>query len=127
VATSGLEEAAQFLLVNVIKTYLPVPEGAMKRYRRLISREEYRKVQELELSWADRLREEGREEGLHEGLIRGKRETLKRQLAARFGTLPPTVEAHIDAVASAEELDGYLDRVLTVASLEGMGLDARPE
>jgi hypothetical protein len=26
---------------------------------------------------------------------------------------------------SAEELDGYLDRVLTVGSLEDMGLDAR--
>ncbi len=46
VATSDLDEAAQFLLVNVIKTYLPVPEGALKRYRRFISRKEYRKVQE---------------------------------------------------------------------------------
>ncbi len=119
VVTSGLEDEGQFLLVNVIKTYLPVPEGAQERYRRLIAREECRKVQELELSWADRLREEG----LHEGLVRGKRETLKRQLAARFGTLPPTVEARIDGVASAEELDSYLDRVLTAASLEDMGLD----
>lgn len=80
-------------------------------------------MQELELSWADRLREEGREEGLHEGLLRGKRETLKRLLAARFRTLPPSVEARIDAVASAEELDGYLDRVLTAASLDAMGLN----
>ncbi len=43
VAASGLDEAAQFVLVNVIKTYLPVPEEARERYRRLISREEYRK------------------------------------------------------------------------------------
>ncbi len=115
VATSGLDEAAQFLLVNLIKTYLPVPEGALERYQRLISRKEYRKVQEVELSWADKLREEG--------LVRGKRETLKRLLSVKFGTLPPTVEARIDAVAFGEELDAYLDRVLTAASLEDMGLD----
>jgi predicted transposase YdaD len=104
-----------------------VPEGARERYRRLISREEYRKVQEVELTWADKLRqegrEEGREEGLQEGLVQGKRQTLKRLLAAKFGALPNRVEASIDALASAEELDGYLDRVLTAGSVEELGLE----
>jgi len=119
VVASGLDEASMFLLVNLIETYLPVPEGARERYRRLVSRKEYRKVQEVELTWAEKLRQEGREEGL----VEGKRQTLKRQLAAKFGALPNRVEASIDALASAEELDGYLDRVLTAGSLEKLGLE----
>ncbi len=122
VVASGLEEASLFLLVNLIETYLPVPEGARERYRRLVSREEYRKVQEVELTWADKLRQEGREEGLQAGLVQGKRQILKRQLAAKFGSLPNRVEANIDALASADELDGYLDRLLTAGSLEELGL-----
>ena len=119
VVASGLDEASMFLLVNLIETYLPVPEGARERYRRLVSRKEYRKVQEVELTWAEKLRQEGREEGL----VEGKRQTLKRLLAAKFGALPNRVEASIDALASAEELDGYLDRVLTAGSLEKLGLE----
>jgi hypothetical protein len=119
VAASDLDEGAQFLLINLIKTYLPVPEGAQERYRRLISRKEYRKVEDVELTWADRILEKG----IQEGLVRGKRESLKRLLAVRFGTIPKAVEARIESVDSEEELDGYLDRVLKAASLEDMGLE----
>ena len=119
VVASGLDEASLFLLVNLIETYFPVPEVERERYLRLVSREEYRKVQEVELTWADKLRQEGREEGV----VQGKRQTLKRLLAARFGVLPNRVEASIDALASGEELDGYLDRVLTAGSVEELGLE----
>ena len=129
---SGLDEASLFLLVNLIETYLPVPDGERERYRRLVSREEYRKVQEVELTWADKLRQEGREEGrekgreegLHEGLVQGKRQSLKRLLAAKFGALPNSVEVRIDALSSAEALDGYLDRVLAAGSIEELGLES---
>jgi hypothetical protein len=119
VVASGLDEASLFLLVNLIETYFPVLEVERERYLRLVSREEYRKVQEVELTWADKLRQEGREEGV----VQGKRQTLKRLLAARFGVLPNRVEASIDALASGEELDGYLDRVLTAGSVEELGLE----
>ncbi len=120
ILASGLDEASLFLLINLIETYLPVPEGERGRYLKLVSRKEYRKVQEVELTWADKLRQEGREEGL----VQGKRQTLKRQLAAKFGALTNDVEAHIDALASAEELDSYLDRVLIAGSIEELGFDA---
>ncbi len=136
---SGLDEASLFLLINLIETYLPVPEEERERYLKLVSREEYRKVQEVELTWADKLRQEGREEGrevgreegreegrdegLQEGLVQGKRQTLKRLLVAKFGALTNHVEASIDALASADELDGYLDRVLTAGSIEDLGLE----
>ena len=119
VVTSGLDEGQQGLLVDVIKAYFPVPESEKERYQRLLSRKEYRVVQDTELTWSERLRQEGRELGL----VEGKRAALKRQLATKFGPLPADVEAGIDAVTSAEELDGYLERVLTASSLEEMGLD----
>jgi hypothetical protein len=130
VASSALDDEAMFLLINVIETYFPVPEELKDRYQQLISREEYRKVQEVEMTWAERLRqeghdkgrEEGREEGREAGLIEGKRETLKRLLAAKFGSLPPHVLASIDALRFSEDLDPYLDRVLTAASLSELGL-----
>jgi hypothetical protein len=126
VASSGLDEEAMFLLINLIETYFPVPEELRERYRQLISREEYRKVQEVEMTWADRLRQEGhekgREEGREAGLVEGKRQTLKRQLTAKFGALPPGILESIDALASAEELDRCLDRVITAATLSELGL-----
>jgi predicted transposase YdaD len=73
------------------------------------------------MTWAERLRQEGhdrgKEEGREAGFVEGKRETLKRQLAAKFGALPPRVLESIDALRSSEELDRYLDRVLIARTL----------
>jgi hypothetical protein len=127
IVTSDLDDEAQFLLGNLIETRLPVPEAELDRYRRLVSRKEYRKVQDVELTWADKVRlegvKEGRREGLQEGLLRGKRETLKRLLASRFGPLSVRAESRIDALASVEELDSCFDRGLTAGSLAELGLD----
>lgn len=114
VVTSRLDEALQYLLVNVIETYFPVPEGERERYQRLLSREEYKIVQDMELTWGDKL--------LLKGVEKGKRETLKRLLAAKFGPLPADVDERIDRITSSEELDACLERVLTASSLAEMGL-----
>jgi hypothetical protein len=123
IVTSDLDDEAQFLLGNLIETRFPVPEAELDRYRRLVSRKEYRKVQDVELTWADKVRLEGVKEGLQEGLLRGKRETLKRLLASRFGPLSVRAESRIDALASVEELDSCFDRGLTAGSIAELGLD----
>jgi hypothetical protein len=131
VVTSDLDDEAQFLLGNLIETRFPVPEAELDRYRRLMSRKEYRKVQDVELTWADKVRlegvkegrREGLQEGLQEGLLRGKRETLKRLLASRFGPLSVRAESRIDALASVEEVDRYFDRGLAAGSIAELGLD----
>jgi hypothetical protein len=119
IVTSDLDDEAQFLLGNLIETRFRVPEAERDRYRRLVSRKEYRKVQDMELTWADEMRLEG----FQEGLLRGKRETLKRLLASRFGPLSVRAESRIDALASVEELDSCFDRGLTAGSLEELGLE----
>ena len=78
--------------------------------------------QDVELTWAEKLMEKGREEGLEVGLLKGKRETLLRQLAAKFGPLSVVTTARVEAIESLDELDGLLERVLTATSLEDMKL-----
>ena len=71
-------------------------------------------MQDVETTYFDRLREEG--------LLLGKRDGLKRLLAAKFGPLPTAIEARIDAIDSADELDRYFDRALAAGSLDETGL-----
>ena len=114
VAASGLDELRKFLLLKVIETYSKLSEDERVRLEHLISRKEYRTVQEVKETWSDRL--------LAEGVIKGKRETLLRQLTAKFGPLSPEVIAKVKAVSSAGELDAYLDRLVAAESLEDIGL-----
>ena len=130
VVQSELDEGRQFILIDLIQTYFGLTAEQMARYRRLVSRKEYRKVHDVELTWADKLLKQGEEKGIEKGLeqgreaglLEGKREALLRQLGAKFGLLSKGVTAHLDSIESASELDGYLERILTAKSLEEMGL-----
>ena len=65
----------------------------------------------MEVTWADKM------------MARGKRETLLRQLTAKFGAPSEETRSRIQALESAEELDTYLERILTATSIEDMGLE----
>jgi len=110
VAKSELDDFRKFLLFDIIETYSRLSAEERARFERLISRKEYRTVQKVKETWSDRMRAEG------------KRETLLRLLRAKFGPLAPETIMKIDAMGSLEELDTYLDRILTAESLEEMGL-----
>ena len=118
VAESALDEARQFLLIDLIETYFPLSGGQRQRYQRLISRKEYRKVQDVELTWGEKLIEKGREAGV----VDGTRAALLRLMMAKFGALPEATKVRIEAIDSMDELDALLDRVLTAATLEEMKL-----
>ena len=68
-------------------------------------------------------REEGRLEGRQEGLLKGKQSEaarmLNRLLRLRFGALPGWAEARL-AQAPLEQLEGWIEAVLTAESLEGV-------
>jgi hypothetical protein len=74
-------------------------------------------VQEVELTWADKLMERGREAGV----VEGKRKALLRQLAAKFGELSEETTARAEAMAEAE-LDSTLDRILNATTLDELRL-----
>ncbi len=124
VAESELAALPKFLLVHIIAVYFELTAEEMQRYRRLVSRKEYRKVQEVELTWADKLIEQGRQEGRRVGLIEGKRETLLRLLKAKFGPLPEATSSRVEALDSLDELDSYFERALKATSLEELELES---
>jgi hypothetical protein len=127
IAKSRLEEARQLLLVDLVETYFQLTAEQKERYRRLVSRKEYRDVQDVEMTWAERLEEKGRKEGRHEGIeagrIQGKRESVQQVLKARFGRVPKQIVARVEAMSSEEELDACLERILNAQSLKEFGLD----
>jgi len=114
VIESELDDARQYLLVNVVETYFPLSGDELEEFNQVVTRKEYSKVQDTDLTWGDKL--------LLKGLIQGKREALKRLLTAKFGALPSEVVIRIDAIESEEALDQYLERVLTAQSVEDVGL-----
>ena len=126
VVESGLDEARQLLLIDLIETYFPLSAEQMESYQRLVSRKEHRKVQDVELTWAEKLMEkgraEGREEGRETGLIDGKREALLSLLTAKFGPLAERVTKRVESIDSLDTLNAMLHRVLTATSLEDMEL-----
>ncbi len=134
VVQSELDDARQLILIDLIQTYFGLSGEQMARYQRLVSRKENRKVQEVELTWADKLlkqgeekgiekgREQGLEQGREAGLLEGKREALLRQLGAKFGPLPKGTTTRVESIDSVSELDDYLERILTARSLQEMGL-----
>jgi hypothetical protein len=65
----------------------------------------------------DPLIRESLEKGRDEGRVEGQREIVLRQLSKRFGPLPSWAEERITQ-ATTEQVELYVDAVLTSASLE---------
>ena len=60
---------------------------------------------------------EGWREGMAAGMQQGSMRTLQRQLARRFGLVPPEITARI-AAASPEDVEIWLDRILDAPTLD---------
>lgn len=120
VVQSALDDARKFLLLNLVQTYFPLGADEREAFDRLLLQAEYRGVPEMQVTWADKIRDEGRQEGREEGALEAKRETLLRQLTRKFGRLPDAVLSRVNALESIPLLDTYLDRLVTAGSLEEM-------
>jgi hypothetical protein len=119
---SGLDRELKRLLLNVVETYFKLDDEQKEELRRLLATEEYRNMQDIEMTYFDELEERGRQKGREEGRDEGKRETLLRQLTAKFGPLPEAVILRVNALKSGNELDLCLERLLTARSLQELGL-----
>ena len=110
VLASPLTDAQKGLLAELIESYFELTPEEAQRFRQLVPKEEYRKMEELGLTWSDKIE------------LRTKRETLLKLLAKKFGPIPEETAAKVNAVESFDEIDAYLERILTASSLEEMGL-----
>jgi predicted transposase YdaD len=95
-----------------------------------VQRDEFRQeVQTMRQTMADWLRQEGKKEGRKEGRkqgeVRALRRTLLQQLHARFGDVPEELLAAVQATRNVEQLEAWLGRIVTAATLEDMNLRPR--
>ena len=71
--------------------------------------------------------EEGREKGLEEGLERGelqaRQQTLLRQARHKFGAIEPMWEQRIRDTTDVTLLDGWIEKILDVTSLQELAAD----
>ncbi|HWE61769.1 MAG TPA: hypothetical protein VHB98_08665 [Chloroflexota bacterium] len=120
-AASDLDEARKFLLLNFIETYLQLTGEEQAQLRSRIQVEGKEEVEALELTWADRLRLEGRAQGVEQGIEQGrlaaKREDVLHLVRLRFGAAPAAL-AHRVATADGPVLDRMLERAVQVAGLD---------
>ncbi len=133
IATAPVTEVERFLLANSVETYLQLAGRDAEEYAVLRHVDENPEVEAMEMTWAERMKAEYRQKYLEEGVVLGLeqglgqgverlRGTLLRQLAQRFGEVPPGVRRQIQAIDSLDELGGLTDRILEVKSLDELGL-----
>jgi hypothetical protein len=131
IAEAGLPAEGRDLLVDCVATYLKLTPDEISEYATLDSDGKNREAQTMEMSWGDRLRQEGqrlgRKEGRREGLEQGARRVLLRLLGQRFGQLPDSVRRRVAEIDSVERLTRLAERVLTARSLEDVGLAPRSD
>ncbi|MEX1364001.1 MAG: DUF4351 domain-containing protein [Nannocystaceae bacterium] len=63
------------------------------------------------------VRKEAMEQGIEQGKLEGEATVLLELLQLRFGALPETTRAMVDS-AKSEQLDVWVERVLTAKSLD---------
>jgi hypothetical protein len=106
--------------------YLPF-ELERKLWRDIAALEESRNmryVTSVERLGHEKGLQEGRQQGLQEGARQAEIRMLLRQLEQRFGPVPEAVRSRI-AEAGVEELETWLDRVVTAPSLDAVLDDAK--
>jgi hypothetical protein len=114
IATAKLDELHSFLLVNCVETYLQCEGRDAEELAALQVRDNAKEVRAMRLTWAEKLRMEGREQGAQE--------TLLRLLGVRFGPLSEDVKRRVEGISSVDRLNDIVEQALAAHSLEEIGL-----
>lgn len=73
-------------------------------------------METTELTWADRVFEQGLEQGEQRGSLLGMREAIRQMLRARFGAVSPEMEATLAGLAREEDLTAFIERAIEAHS-----------
>jgi hypothetical protein len=124
-ANRNLNAAKSFQLANLVDKYLPLEDNDRSRFQGLISREENKEVEDMDMAWARRLYSDGRSEGEEIGLQRGLesvRRILLGLLQLRFGELPPKMVRRIEECEDFDRLQRWSEAALTANDLVSLDL-----
>lgn len=108
---SGVDEARLTLLTNMLETYLTLDEVEQETFKALVEAPEGKEVQMVVSVYEER------------AALRAERKLLLRLMERKFGALPESIRAHMQAISDVEVLDQLADSILTAQSLEEMGFD----
>jgi predicted transposase/invertase (TIGR01784 family) len=118
-APNGLEALELVMRYILVVNDRVEPEALHALLERVVSPE----AKDIIMTAGERLILQGEERGLRKGLEQGMRAALLRQLRQRFGAeVTPEVEQRL-ASATTDRLEGWLDRVMTAATLEALLAD----
>ncbi len=120
VIESDLLDGDKLFLVEFMNTYAPIGELFDPR------EEIMQKLANVEMTWGERLRAEGRTEGRiegrTEGRIEGERKMLLRLLSLMFGEVPVPLMTRINTLTDESTLTLLAQQILTIKRLEDLVL-----
>ncbi|HEX7376591.1 MAG TPA: DUF4351 domain-containing protein [Pirellulales bacterium] len=113
------------LLCECVTAYLPIDQEHRQQFEDMLRYHPDPGVQAMSVGLLDDVKErgrlEGKLEGKLEGMLEGQRELLRKQLEARFGPLPASAVAQLQAWPS-ERLTELGCALLSAASFEDLGI-----
>ena len=118
VIQSNLSPGDKLFLVELANTYAPTEELSDPREEIMQS------LLDIDLSWGDKLREEGIEKGIEKGRIEGERKMLLRLLTLMFGPLPNEFVQRIQAITDEATLDAISQQLLKAQILADLVIPA---
>lgn len=116
VIQSNLSPGDKLFLVELANTYAPTVALSDPR------EEIMQALTEIDMTWGEKLREEGREEGI----IDGERKMLLRLLTLMFGPLPDELVQRVHAITDEAVLEALSYQLLQAKQLEDLVIPALP-
>jgi len=107
-----VDDARAFLLVNFIATYLPLSDEEQDTLRVQLQQEGDATMEATELTWAERMFEQGEQRGN----VLGMREAIRQMLRARLGSVSSEMEAALTGMTREEELAAFIERAAVAGS-----------
>lgn len=103
-----VDEGRAYLLVNLIATYLPLSDAERDALRVQLQQQGDPTMEVTELTWADRVFQQGEQQGM--------REAIRQMLCARFGRVSPEVEARLAQITREEDLTAFIGHAAVAES-----------
>ena len=115
----GVAGFGKDVLVNWIDTYVQLSGEDAAEYRRLLALKKNKEIRQMEHTLLGRAEEQGFKKGEAKAVDRMRRMVLQR-VERRFGAVPESVEARVQAITSIETLARLMEKLPSLRSAEDL-------